>query len=164
VPEIEIPQKQAGSSIMPGKVNPVIPEFVISSVHRVYSNDSLITSLCAQGCLELNAYLPIIGSAFLESINLLIACNKTLNLNLLKDLTVNAESAETRVFKSPTITTALIPYIGYNKATEVAKYMKQNKLDIYKVNEDLKFIEESKLREILKPENLIRGGFSVKDL
>jgi aspartate ammonia-lyase len=164
VPEIEIPQKQAGSSIMPGKVNPVIPEFVISSVHRVYSNDSLITSLCAQGCLELNAYLPVIGSAFLESINLLIACNQTINSNLLKDLTINAETAESKVFKSPAITTALIPYIGYNKATEVAKYMKQNKKDIYKVNEDLKFIQESKLREILKPENLVRGGFSVKDL
>jgi len=162
--EIEIPQKQAGSSIMPGKINPVIPEFVISSVHRVYSNDSLITSLCAQGCLELNAYLPVIGHAFLESLNLLIACNQTLNSNLLKDLIINEDTAESKVFKSPSITTALIPYIGYNKATEITKYMKQNKKDIFKANEDLKFIEESKLKEILKPENLIRGGFSVKDL
>ncbi len=56
---LSIPKKQTGSSIMPGKVNPVIPEYVISCAHRVYSNDQLIAGLSAQGCLELNAYLPL---------------------------------------------------------------------------------------------------------
>ena len=59
--ELILPRKQAGSSIMPAKINPVIPEFVITVSHRVYANDVLITSLCGQGCLELNAYLPGIG-------------------------------------------------------------------------------------------------------
>ena len=58
---IKIPERQVGSSIMPGKINPVIPEFVISVAHKVYSNDNLISSLCGQGAFELNAYLPVIG-------------------------------------------------------------------------------------------------------
>jgi aspartate ammonia-lyase len=162
--EIEIPQQQAGSSIMPGKINPVIPEFVISAAHRIYSNDAVITSLSAQGCLELNAYLPLIGNAFIESLKLLIACNHTLCENLLNDLKIKTEIAELKVYQSPSITTALLPYIGYNKASEIAKYMKEFGKDIFEANEDLKLFEETKLREILKPENLVRGGFSVKDL
>ena len=75
---LSIPAKQVGSSIMPGKVNPVIPEFVISAAHKVYSNDLLISSLSGQGCLELNAYLPVIGAAVIESINLLISSDRTL--------------------------------------------------------------------------------------
>ena len=65
---LSIPARQAGSSVMPGKVNPVIPEFVICCSHRVYSNDQIVSSLAAQGCLELNAYLPLIGHTLLESI------------------------------------------------------------------------------------------------
>ena len=64
---ISIPDRQVGSSIMPGKINPVIPEFVISAAHKIYSNDVLISSLCGQGTLELNAYLPVIGCAVIES-------------------------------------------------------------------------------------------------
>ncbi len=162
--EVTIPQKQAGSSIMPAKVNPVIPEFIISSVHRIYSNDSLIASLSAQGCLELNAYYPVIGHAFIESLKLLIACNQTLKLHLLEGVVINSDIAKTKVLHSPSITTVLLPYIGYNKATGLAKYMREHKLDIFEANKELKIIEETKLKEILKPENLVRGGFTIKDL
>ncbi len=89
---ISIPEKQVGSSIMPGKINPVIPEYVISVSHKVYSNDILISSLCGQGTLDLNAYLPIIGCSVIESLNLLIAGNKTLLKNLFTGLVIN-ESA-----------------------------------------------------------------------
>ncbi len=75
---LTIPKKQTGSSIMPGKVNPVIPEYVISCSHRVYSNDQLIAGLSAQGCLELNAYLPVIGHALLDSLKLLISADTRL--------------------------------------------------------------------------------------
>ncbi|MDK2979451.1 MAG: aspartate ammonia-lyase, partial [Bacteroidales bacterium] len=143
--EVSIPHKQVGSSIMPGKVNPVIPEFVISSSHKIYANDSLVSSLSAQGCLELNAYLPIIGHAILESINLLIAANKTLKQNLFNGLTINNQKAEERLFKSPAITTALSPHIGYHKATELAKEMKTSGLDIFQANEKLQIIDTKKL-------------------
>ena len=96
--EISIPQKQLGSTIIPGKVNPVIPEFVISSAHKIYTNDNLITTLCAQGCLELNAYLPVIGHAMIDSLKLMIAMNKTIKENLLDGLIVNTEIAEDKLY------------------------------------------------------------------
>lgn len=162
--EVSIPHKQVGSSIMPGKVNPVIPEFVISSSHKIYANDSLVSSLSAQGCLELNAYLPIIGHAILESINLLIAANKTLKQNLFNGLTINNQKAEERLFKSPAITTALSPHIGYHKATELAKEMKTSGLDIFQANEKLQIIDTKKLKKILQPQNLLKMGFTLDDI
>jgi aspartate ammonia-lyase len=162
--EILIPQKQAGSSIMPGKINPVIPEFVISAGHRIYANDQLITSLCAQGCLELNAYLPVIGCALIESIKLLIAADTTINANLIKELTVNAKTGEEKLFRSPAITTALVPFIGYNKASEMAKKMKSEGIDIFAANNRLHFLSIEKLKKILKPENLLKLGYTLDDL
>lgn len=98
---ISIPEQQVGSSIMPGRFNPVIPEFVISSAHKIYSNDVLVSSLSGQGTLELNAYLPAIGSAVIESINLLISCNITLLNNLFAGLKVNEASGYKALIYSP---------------------------------------------------------------
>jgi aspartate ammonia-lyase len=162
--EINIPNKQVGSSVMPGKVNPVIPEFVITAAHKIYSNDVLITSLSAQGCLDLNAYIPEIGHAIIESLKLLIAADKTLAGNLFEGLTVNSEKAYEKLVKSPAITTALVPYIGYNKAAEISKEMKAKSTDVYAANKKLKLIDESKLIEILKPENLLKTGYSIGDI
>lgn len=162
--DIEIPGKQAGSSIMPGKVNPVIPEFVISCVHRVYSNDILISSLSAQGCLELNAYLPVIGCSIIESLKLLIASDKAISNHLINGLKINKEISTEKLFRSPVLSTMLLPYIGYHKATDLSNYMKNNNKDIFEANYALQLMEENKLREILKPENIIHGGFSLKDI
>ena len=162
--EVSIPQKQVGSSIMPGKVNPVIPEFVISSVHRIYSNDQLISSLSGQGCLDLNAYLPVIGHAVIDSIKLLIAADNTIKDNLLNGLSVNAEASLQRLMHSPSITTALSPYVGYNRAAELAKMMREEGVDIYEANSKRMIISEEKLKEILKPENLLKLGYSVRDI
>ena len=162
--EITIPQKQVGSSIMPGKVNPVIPEFVISAAHKVYANDSLITSLSAQGCLDLNPYLPVIGNALLESLKLLIAANQTLKDNLFKNLKINNDKAEDRLYSSPAVTTALSPYIGYNKAARLAKEMKKTGKDIFRINSKLKLIDPDRLEQILSPENLLKMGFTLSDI
>jgi aspartate ammonia-lyase len=162
--EVSLPQKQVGSSIMPGKINPVIPEFVISAAHRIYANDQMITSLCAQGCLELNAYLPVIGCSMIESLKLLIACDKTLGANLFEGLQINTTTGEEKLFRSPAITTALIPYIGYNEASELAKIMKEKGIDIFAANLELKLVTDTKLRLILKPENLMKLGYTVDEL
>jgi aspartate ammonia-lyase len=162
--ELKIPQKQVGSSIMPGKVNPVIPEFVISAAHKIYANDTLITSLSAQGCLDLNAYLPVIGNALLESIKLLIAADETLKENLFKGIEINNDTAEKKLYHSPAITTALSPYIGYNNAAILAKEMKKTGDDIFKANSKLKLIEPKKLEEILAPQNLLKMGFTLGDI
>jgi aspartate ammonia-lyase len=161
---LSIPQKQTGSSIMPGKVNPVIPEFVISAAHKIYSNDQLITNLSAQGCLDLNAYLPVIGHALLESLKLLIAANQTIRDNLIKELKIQTKVSETRLYNSPTIVTALVPLIGYNKSAELGKFMKEKSMNVIDANKELAIIDEQKLIEILKPENLLKTGFTLKDL
>jgi aspartate ammonia-lyase len=159
-----LPDRQVGSSIMPGKINPVIPEFVISSAHKIYSNDVLVSSLCGQGTLELNAYLPVIGFAVIESINLLISCNITLLHNLLSGLTINKASGYKALINSISVTTALSPHIGYHKAGKLALLMKEKEIDIFEANDILKVLPESKLKTILQPGNLLKLGFSLDDL
>jgi len=161
---ISIPDRQIGSSIMPGKINPVIPEFVISAAHKIYSNDVLISSLCGQGTLELNAYLPVIGTSIIESINLLISCNSTLLNNLFTGLLINETAGYEAVIHSPSITTALSPYMGYHKASELALLMKDQKINIFEANSILKLIDETKLKSILEPGNLLKLGFALDDL
>ena len=161
---ISIPERQVGSSIMPGKINPVIPEFVISAAHKVYSNDVLISSLCGQGTLELNAYLPVIGCSIIESLDLLISCDETLFDNLFTGLIINEASGYKALIKSPSITTALTPHIGYHKASEIALLMKEKEIDIFEANSILKVLDESKLKTILQPGNLLKLGFSLDDL
>jgi aspartate ammonia-lyase len=161
---IVLPKKQVGSSIMPGKINPVIPEFVISASHKIYSNDTLVSSLCGQGCLELNAYIPAIGFAVLESIKLLISSCKTIENNLINGLVVNESTGYYSLLHSPSVTTALTPHTGYHKAAELAKLMKEKKCDIFDANRILNIIEETRLTEILQPGNLLKLGFSLEDL
>jgi aspartate ammonia-lyase len=161
---ISIPDRQVGSSIMPGKINPVIPEFVISAAHKIYSNDMLVSSLSGQGTLELNAYLPVIGSSVIESINLLIGCNVTLLNNLFSGLIINETAGYEAVINSPSVTTALSPYIGYHKASELALLMKEQKINIFEANRILKLIDDTKLKSILEPGDLLKLGFLLDDL
>jgi aspartate ammonia-lyase len=161
---LSIPEKQIGSSIMPGKINPVIPEFVISAVHRVYINDQLVSSLSGQGCLELNAYLPVIGHSLIESLKLLIASDITLSDNLFTGLVINESAGYDALLRSASITTALVPVTGYHKAAELARLMKKNKCDIYQANRKINIIDEARLKEILQPGNLLKLGFSLDDI
>jgi len=160
---VTIPMKQTGSSIMPGKVNPVIPEFVVSCSHRVYSNDQLIATLCGQGCLELNAYLPVTGHALLESLKLLIAAGRAAAGHMLGEISVDSDASEAAVMSSPSVTTALLPLIGYGKAAEMASLMKKEKIDIFEANGRLGYVEPTRLKELLRPENLVQGGYRLKD-
>jgi aspartate ammonia-lyase len=161
---ISIPERQVGSSIMPGKINPVIPEFVISSAHKIYSNDVLISSLSGQGALELNAYLPEIGCTVIESINLLISCDISLLNNLFTGLLINEKVGYDAVIFNPSVTTALNPHIGYHKSAELADLMKEKKIDIFEANSILKLIDETKLKSVLEPGNLLKLGFLLDDL
>lgn len=163
-PELSIPARQTGSSIMPGKVNPVIPEYVISIAHKVYSNDQLISSLSGQGCLDLNAYLPVIGHALLESLKLLIAANQSLRNNLISGLQIHTSQSLEKLYRSASVTTALTPWMGYHKAAELAHEMKSKKMTVFEANRNLKLVEEDKLKSLLEPGNLLKLGFSLSDL
>jgi aspartate ammonia-lyase len=162
--DIALPKRQTGSSIMPGKINPVIPEFIVSVAHKVYANDQIITSLSALGCLDLNAYLPTIGHALLDSLKLLIAANKSLANFVLKELGVNSAVALAKLYHSPSITTALVPYIGYNQSAILANRMKVTGMDIFEANQEYNLIDHAKLIEIVSPEKLLQLGYSLNDL
>jgi aspartate ammonia-lyase len=163
-PEVHLPERQVGSSIMPGKVNPVIPEYLISSAHRIYANDQTITSLSAQGCLELNAYLPEIGCAMLESLKLLISMNKALKEQMLEGLEIDEEKARTRLYGSPAVTTALSPLFGYHKAAELAKIMKEEGCSVFEANEKLGLLDPSQLEKLMAPDQLLKKGFTMNDI
>lgn len=161
---LSIPQRQLGSSIMPGKVNPVIAEFVIGNSHRVYANDQLITTLCAQGCLELNAYLPAIGHALIESLKLLVASDNSLKASLVEGLTINREASHNNLLNSSAVATALLPYIGYNQAALLAREMKANGINLIEANHRLGLMEEDQLLQALEPEKLLKEGFHIHDI
>ena len=162
--EVELPERQAGSSIMPGKVNPVIPEFIIASAQEIFSNDQLITSLAARGELELNAWIPSIGHAMLRSLHLLIAMNETVATKLLSGLKVNESLAATRLYRSPAITTALSPVIGYHRAAELARHMQQHETDIFTANKALDIIPSATLEKVMSAEYLLKKGFTIRDV
>lgn len=162
--EMEIPRLQVGSSIMPGKINPVVSEFVISAAHKVYSNDMLITALSALGCLDLNAYLPVIGHAIIESLKLLIASDQTLLINLIRDLQLFKAISKENLMNSPVIATALLPYIGYHKAAILANEMKNKKVNILEANKILGLMDEKKILHVIEPANLLKEGFVLSDI
>lgn len=164
VKAIRIPARQTGSSIMPGKINPVIPEFVISSAHKVYANDLLISNLSAQGCLELNAYLPVIGHAILESLKLLISADVSIRENLMKGLQFDGDAAKLKLLSGSSIATVLVPHIGYHKAASLSLMMKDQNLDIILANRKLKLIDEERLMLLISNENLLKEGFTVEDI
>ncbi|WP_461631956.1 lyase family protein [Labilibaculum euxinus] len=159
--EVYLPQKQVGSSIMPGKINPVIPEFVISVAHKVYANDLMISNLSGQGCLELNAYLPSIGHALLDSIKLLIAANNSLVRNLFRELEIKTNPLEESILKNPSVATALSPYIGYHQASKLAKEMKTNQISIREANAKLNLVTAELLNKLIQPEELLKMGFRI---
>jgi aspartate ammonia-lyase len=106
----------------------------------------------------------MIGHALLDSIKLLIACDQTLKLNLFDGLIVNQQVSQERLFNSPAITTALLPMLGYHKASGLAKYMKSNGCSVFEANRELKIIDEEKLRNLLQPENLLKLGYTLSEL
>jgi aspartate ammonia-lyase len=162
--EIRLPSRQVGSSIMPGKVNPVIPEYLITSAHRIYSNDQTVTSLSAQGCLELNAYLPEIGCAMLGSLRLMISMNGAMREHMLEGLEIDEEKARNSLYMSPSVTTALSPLIGYHHAAELAGAMKESGCSVFEANEKLKIVDRDKLLRLMEPDRLLKKGFTMSDI
>jgi len=162
--EILLPARQAGSSIMPGKINPVIPEFIISSAHEIYANDQMITTLSGQGTLDLNAYLPSIGRAMIRTLKLLISANRTLKENMLNEIHIDPEAAAQRLFKSPSVTTAISPLVGYNNASKLANKMREENLNIFQANDILKILPTEKLNTLMQPGYLLKKGFTARDI
>lgn len=152
--EINLPAKAAGSSIMPGKVNPIIPEVVNQIAFEVIGNDVTITLAAEGGQLQLNAFEPIIAHSLFKSIEHLTAGCKTLELNCIRGITANKEVLSNRVKTSAGLATALNPYIGYENACIVAKRSLSENKTVEEIVLELGLMEKEKLHEILRPEIL----------
>ena len=153
--ELKIPALQPGSSIMPGKVNPVIPEMMMQVSAQVIGNDNTITFSSSHGNFELNTMLPVMAHNLLESINLLFTGTDVFEKKLIKNLEPNTEKLEENIQRNSILVTALVPEIGYDKATEIAKEAISKSKTIKDVLLEKQLLSEKQIDEILDIEKLI---------
>ncbi|HAN17530.1 MAG TPA: aspartate ammonia-lyase [Bacteroidales bacterium] len=153
--EINLPPMQPGSSIMPGKVNPVIPEVVNQIAFKVIGNDLTVTLAAEAGQLELNVMEPIIVQSIFESIEMLINGMKTYKYKCIDGITANEKRCRELVQNSIGIVTALNPALGYETCTMLAKEALLNDRSVYDLVLEKKLLSKSELDDLLKPENMI---------
>lgn len=149
--EITLPAKQNGSSIMPGKVNPVIPEVVSQVAFLVIGNDMTIAMAAEGGQLELNAFEPVIFYKLFESLTCLANAVHTLTVNCIVGITANREHCEDLVYNSVGVVTALCPYLGYKKSAELAKEALKKNVRIKDLILQYGLMEKEELDKILDP-------------
>ncbi|HFD11367.1 MAG TPA: class II fumarate hydratase [Crenotrichaceae bacterium] len=156
--EISLPALQPGSSIMPGKVNPVIPEAVTMVSAQVIGNDATITIAGQSGNFQLNVMLPVIAHNLLQSMELLGNAAQLLAEKAIKDFMVQEENLQAALARNPILVTALNPIVGYLKAAEIAKAAYQQARPVIDVAEELTDIPRQRLEQILEPVHLTTGG------
>ncbi|HDX8940692.1 aspartate ammonia-lyase [Klebsiella variicola] len=157
--EINLPEKQAGSSIMPGKVNPVIPEVVNQVCFKVIGNDLCVSLASEAGQLQLNVMEPVIGQAMFESITLLTNAMDNLNIDCIHGITANEEICKGYVMNSIGIVTYLNPYIGHHNGDLVGKICRTTGKSVREVIIEKHLMEESLLDQILSVQNLAKPGY-----
>lgn len=154
--EINLPPMQPGSTIMPGKVNPVIPEVVNQVAFKVFGNDLTVTFAAEAGQLELNVMEPIIVHSLFESIEMLINAMDTLRDKCIVGITANVEHLRNMVYNSIGLVTALNPYLGYDISTELAATALATGKGIYDLVLEKKLMSKEELDNVLKPENMVK--------
>lgn len=156
--EIKLPQMQAGSSIMPGKINPVIPETVAQAALLSMGNDQIITQACSTGNLELNQFMPLIAHSLLQNLSVLKnACN-LLNLKCVAGLEANEAVCRKNTENSTATVTALIPKIGYEKASEIIQNARQKNISVKESAIQSGLLSEKEFDELISPEAVCRLG------
>jgi fumarate hydratase class II len=156
--EIALPALQPGSSIMPGKVNPVIPEATAMVAAQVIGNDMTITVAGQSGNFQLNVMLPVIARNLLESIELLANVARALADEAIRGFNVNQERLQEALAKNPILVTALNAVIGYEKGAAIAKQAYKQKRPILEVAKEMTDLSEARLKELLDPAELTKGG------
>ncbi len=152
--EIHIPDLQPGSSIMPGKVNPVLPEATLMVCARVIGNDATVAWAGASGAFELNVAIPVMGTALLESTRLLANASRTLADKTIDGLEANIERVTELAGKSPSIVTPLNKLIGYEAAAKIAKHSVAKGITVREAVIDLGYVERGELTEAQLDEKL----------
>ena len=162
--EINLPSKQNGSSIMPGKVNPVIPEVVNQVAFNIIGNDMTITMAAEAGQLELNAFEPIIFYCMFQSIDTLGYAVETLVDNCIVGITANEERCRQLVENSVGIITAICPHVGYEKTADIAKKAINSNESVRSLILKENIMDEEELSRILDPIHMTEPGISGKDV
>lgn len=157
--EIKLPPRQAGSSIMPGKVNPVIPEMVTQAAWQVMGADLVITQACAAGRLELNAFLPVVAHNLLHGLELLAKTTRQFARLCVAGITADEARCRRWLEESGTLVTALVPYIGYERASLLAEEARKLNKTIEELALD-QLINEEEWRAIITPGRLTRPGIA----
>lgn len=158
--EIELTALQPGSSIMPGKVNPVIPEATAMVAAQVIGNDATITIAGQSGTFQLNVMLPVIAYNVLQSIEILGNVSKVLADKAMSTFDVREDNLKEALSKNPILVTALNPIIGYEKAAKVAKAAYKEGKPIIDVAESMTELSREELEKLLEPRHLTKGGIS----
>ncbi|MCG3136564.1 MAG: Fumarate hydratase class II [Phycisphaerae bacterium] len=156
--EIILPARQAGSSIMPGKVNPVIPEAVMQAALRVMANDQAITQSCALGNLELNSYLPLVADSLLESIELLTQAAYLFRIHGIEGLQADVERCRQQVESTVAVVTALVGELGYEPAQRIAQQALNTGRTIREIVLADGLLTTGKFDELIAPETVTRLG------
>jgi aspartate ammonia-lyase len=149
---------QPGSSMMPGKVNPVIPEMVTQVAYRVMAHDQEINLVVMSGELELNAFLPLAADALINSLNLLERANLIFAERCIKGIVAHAGHCRRVMERSREIVTVLIPRIGHERAVELAQLMRDQSMTIREAVRTMNLMPESELDEWLTAERLCALG------
>ncbi|MDY6979937.1 MAG: class II fumarate hydratase [Pseudomonadota bacterium] len=156
--EIELPALQPGSSIMPGKINPVIPESAAMVSAQVIGNDTTITVAGQSGNFQLNVMLPVIAYNLLQSIQLLANTSRLLADRAIVGFKVNEEAIKAALDRNPILVTALNPVIGYEKGAAIAKRAYAENRPVIDVAMEMTDLSEDELKKLLDPEALTKGG------
>jgi len=152
--EINLPPLQPGSSIMPGKVNPVMPELMNIVAFRVMGNDQSVSLAAHHGQLQLNAYEPLTGLAVIESQALLYSTSNVFRTKCIDGITVNEKTLQHYMETTVGIVTALNPVLGYEKATELASEAYKSGKGILEIIREKKVLTEQQIQELLDPVKL----------
>lgn len=160
--EITLPEVQAGSSIMPGKVNPVICEMVAQVGYKILSNDMTINNCVAAGQFELNSFMPLIAHSFLESLELLNNANKIFAIKAIEHIKVNEDKIKTQIDSSLATITALLPQIGYKKATEIAQKTKELNKTVLEIILEENIMSQEDYEFLTSPEMVCALGHAKK--
>ncbi|GGK71017.1 MULTISPECIES: class II fumarate hydratase [Haloarcula] len=156
--EIDQPENQPGSSIMPGKINPVVAE-AVNQVHKqVVGNDAAISAGAAEGQIDLNLYKPVLASNFLQSAKLIANSSAVFGEKFVAKLEADAEHCAERVEQSMALATALNPAIGYDKASKVAKKALAEEKTIREVVLEEGYLDEDEVDDVLDPEKMTKRG------
>jgi len=152
--EVRLPAIAAGSSIMPGKINPVIPEMVNQVCFKIYGNDLTISLAASAGQFELNVMQPVLSFALFESIEMMVRAMESLALKVIKDMEFNTKRCESYARNSLSLVTVLAPVVGHSVATEIAKKAMDTGQDILSVIVESQVLDENTARRLLDPRRM----------